>query len=87
MGDHNITPIVALRHCQNILLSIDVTPRVRVVDIVIVYTRSGRTGTTKSDGRGVDARSGSTSATGSTEGSSRGRRREPVCQWRGHWMD
>ena len=87
MDDHNITPIVALRHRRNILLSIDVTPSIRVIDIVIVCTRGGRTSIIKSDGRGMDACSGSVSAMGSTEGSSRGGRREPVCQWRGDWTD
>ena len=87
MGDCNITPIVALRHRRNILLSIDVMPSVRVIDVVVVCTRSGRTGIAELDGRGVDVRGGSMSAMGSMEGSSRGRRREPVCQWRGHWMD
>ena len=87
MGNCNITPIVALRHRQNILLSIDVTPSVRVIDVVVVCTRGGRTGTAESDGRGVDAHCSSTSAMGSTEGSSRGGRREPICQWGRHWMD
>ena len=84
MGNRNITPIVALRHCRNILLSIDVTPSVRVIDDNVISTRGGRTGITESDGRGVDACGGGMSATGSMEGSLRGRRRELVCQWRGY---
>ena len=47
-------------------------PSIRVVDVIVVCTKGGRTGTTESDGRGVDACGGSTSATGSTEGSLRG---------------
>ena len=87
MGDCNITPIVALRHCQNILLSIDITPSVRVVDVVIVCTRGGGMDTAELNERGVDVHSGSTSATGSMEGLLRGGRREPICQWRGHQTD
>ena len=87
MGDRNITPKVALRHCRNILLSIDVTPSIRVVDIVIVCTRGGRTSVITSDRRGVDAHSGSTSATRTTEGSLRGGRRESIRKWRGYWTD
>ena len=36
MGNHNITPIVALRHHQNILIAIDVTPGIGVIDIIVV---------------------------------------------------
>ena len=87
MGDRNITPIVALRHRRNILLSIDVMPSIRVVDIVIICTKGGGTDTAELDGRGVDAHSGSMSAMGSMEGLSRRGRREPICQWRGHQTD
>ena len=87
MGDHNITPKVALRHHRNILLSIDVTPSIRVVDIVIICTRGGRTSIVKSDGRGVNARSGSMSATRSMEGLLRGGRKEPIRKRRGYWTD
>ena len=87
MGDRNIAPIVALRHRRNILLSIDLMPSIRVIDVIVVYIRGGRTGIAELDGRGVDAHGGSMSTTGSTEGLSRGRRREPVCQWRGYWTD
>ena len=87
MGECNITPIVALRHHRNILLSIDVTPSVRVVDVVVVSTWGGRMGTTELDGRGVDVCGGGTSVTGSMEGSLRGGRREPICQWREYWVD
>ena len=86
-GDRNITPKVALRHRRNILLSIDVTPSIRVVDIVIVCTRGGRTSIVKSDGRGVNTCGGSASAMRSTEGLSRGGRREPIRKWRGYWTD
>ena len=44
-------------------------------------------GTTELDGRDVDACGGGTSVTGSMEGSLRGGRREPICQWRGYWVD
>ena len=87
MDNCNITPIVALRHCRNILLPIDVTPSIRVIDIVVVSTWGGRTGTAESDRRGVDRCSGDMSATGSMEGPSRGGRRESVCQWRGYQAD
>ena len=87
MGDCNITPIVALRHHRNILLSIDVMPSIRVIDIVIICTRGGGTDTAESDGRGVDVCGGSTSATGSMEGLSRRGRREPICQQREHQTD
>ena len=76
--DRNITPIVALRHHRNILLPIDVMPSVGVIDVVVISIQSGRTDTIELDGRGVDAHSGGMSATGATEGSSRGRR-EPIC--------
>ena len=74
-------------------------PSIRVIDIIVVCTRGGRTSIVKSDGkggrtsiiksdgRGVDACGGSVSAMGSTEGLLRGGRREPVCQWRGDWTD
>ena len=87
MGDCNITSKVALRHCRNILLFIDVTPSIRVIDIVIVCTRGGRTSIVKSDGRGVNACGGSMSVTRSMEGSPRGGRRELICKWRGYWTD
>ena len=76
--DCNITPIVALRHHQNILLSIDVMPSIRVVDVVVVSTWGGRMSTTELDGRGVDVCGGGMSAMGATEGSSRGGRRKLV---------
>ena len=86
-GDCNITPKVALRHRRNILLSIDVTPSIRVIDIIVVCTKGGRTSIVKSDGRGVNVHSGSASATGSMEGSLRGGRREPIHKQRGYWTD
>ena len=87
MGDRNITPIVALRHRRNILLSIDLMPSIRVIDVIVVYIRGGRTGIAELDGRGVDACGGGTSVTGSMEGSLRVGRREPICQWREYWVD
>ena len=87
MGDRNITPKVALRHYRNIILSIDVMPSIRVVDIVIVCTQGGRMSIIKLDGRGVNTRGGSASVTRSTEGSPRGGRREPIHKRRGYWTD
>ena len=86
-GDRNITPKVALRHHRNILFSIDVMPSIRVIDIIVVSTRGGRTSIVKSDGRGVNTCGGSASAMRSTEGLSRGGRREPIRKWRGYWTD
>ena len=87
MGNRNITPIATLKHCRNILFTVDVVPGIRVIDIIIVCIRGGRTSIVKLNGRGVDTCGGSVSAMGSMEGSSRRGRRELVCQWRGYWMD
>ena len=79
MGNHNITPIVALRYRQNILITVDVAPGVSVIDVIIVCTGGRRTDTAESDGRGMDACGSGTSATRSMESSSRRGRGEPIC--------
>ena len=81
MGNCNITPIVALRHHRNILITIDVTPGIGIIDIVIICTWSRRMNAAKPDGRSVDACSSGMSVTRPTESPLRGGRK-PVCQWR-----
>ena len=85
--DHNITPKVALRHCRNILLSIDVAPGIRVINIVVVSTRGGRMSIVRTDRRSMNVSGGSASTMGSTEGLPRGGRREVIGKWRRHWTD
>ena len=79
MGNHNITPIVTLRHHRNILITIDVAPGISIIDIVIVCTGGRGTDATEADGRGVDACGSGTSATRSMESLSGRRRGEPIC--------
>ena len=83
-GNCNITPIVALRHCQNTLITIDVPPGVGVIDIVIISTQDGRMHTTESDGGDVNVCSGGMGMMRSTESPSRRGRGKSVCQRRGH---
>ena len=85
-GNRNITPIVALRHCQNTLIAIDVSPGVGVIDIIIISTQGGRTNTTKLDGGSMDVCSSGVSAIRSTESLSRREGGKSVCQRRRHWM-
>ena len=79
MGNHNITPIVALRHRRNILIAVDVVPGISVVDVIIVCTRGRRTHAAEVDGRGVDACGSGMSAMRPTESPSRRRRGESIC--------
>ena len=85
MGNRNITPGIALRHRRNNLLPVDVTPRIRVIDVVIVSTRGGGTSVVPSDRRGVDTRSSSSSATRAMEGSLKGNSGKPIRKWRWYW--
>ena len=71
MGNHNITPIVALRHCRNILITVDVAPGISVIDVIIICTRGRRVDTAKSDGRDVDVCGSSMSVTRPAESPSR----------------
>ena len=84
-GSRNITPGVALRHRRNILLPVDVTPRIGVIDVVIVSTWGGRMSVVPSDRQGVDTCSGSTSATRAMEGSLKGGSGKPIHKWRWYW--
>ena len=86
-GNCNITPIVALRHCQNTLITIDVPPGVGVIDIVIISTWDGKTNTTESNEGGVNMHSGGMGTTRSLEGSSRRGRGKSICHRRGYWVD
>ena len=79
MDNCNITPIVTLRHCQNILITVDVAPGVSVVDIVIVCIRGRRADATESDGRGVDACSSGMSVTRPAESLPGRGRGESIC--------
>ena len=79
MGDHNITPIVALKYHRNILIAVDVVPGISVVDVIIVYTGGRRMHTAEVDGRGVDACGSGMSAMRPTESPSRRRRGESIC--------
>ena len=87
MGNRNITPIVALRHHQNILIAIDVIPGISVIDIIVVCIWNRRMNTTKLDGGSMDACSSGMSVTRPMESPSRRGRGEPVCQWRGYHAD
>ena len=49
MGNHNITPSIALKHQRNTLVTIDVPPGVSVIDIIIISAQGRRVGTTESD--------------------------------------
>ena len=80
MGNHNITPIVALKHCRNISITIDVPPSIGVIDIIVISTWGRRTDITESNGGGMDACYSGTSVTGVLEGMARRRGRESVHQ-------
>ena len=86
-GDRNITPKIALRHRRNLLLSIDIMPGIRIINIVIVGAGGGRTSIARTDRWSMNAGSGSTSMTGSTGGLSRRGGREAICKWRRHRTD
>ena len=79
MGNHNITPIVELRHRRNILTTVDVAPGVCVIDVIVVCTGGGRMDATKPDRRGMDVCDSGTSAMRPAESSSRRGRRESIC--------
>ena len=70
-GNHNITPIVALRHCRNTLVTIDVSPGVSVIDVIVIGTWDGRTNTTEPDEGGMNACNSGVGVTSSTESPSR----------------
>ena len=87
MGNCNITPIVALRHHQNILIAIDVMPGIGVIDIIVVCIWGRRMNTAKLDGGSMDACGSGMSVTRPMESLLRRGRGESVCQWRGYHVD
>ena len=78
-GNHNITPIVALKHQRNTLVTIDAPPSISVIDIIIVSAQGRRVDATELDGGCMNTCYSGMSAMGSSKGTSGRRRREPVC--------